>query len=341
MAKPVTTRPAADARTRVAHSGVTPADKRALIAAIAVLAMELAVATGVNAAWIGPLFGLAMHALIVTFAFALVVSAMRRKVDTGPAILLAVATAVTGPLGAFGSIMIGWLVSLGRESPDLLKAWYKRISLSTDIDPMTRLSDTVAIGRSLDHASPLPSSFDDVLHHGNTADQQKILGLIARKFHPGYLPVLQIALAHEAPVIRVQAAAVAAHIRLPVAHYVAAVLDRVSAPGIGPAEGLQAVRNIRLCLASGLLDERDRVRVKGLVAGLEMRCFADIDHRGLRASELDTAAREDYEQHLLSNNRFADFRMGRRRTPRRLFGRYVVRNTQWIRRATPAVGVGA
>ena len=31
MAKPVTTRPAADARTRVAHSGVTPADKRALI----------------------------------------------------------------------------------------------------------------------------------------------------------------------------------------------------------------------------------------------------------------------------------------------------------------------
>lgn len=324
-----------------AQSETVPSDPRAFIAALAVLALELAILTGVNTAWIGPVTGLALHLLAVVFTLLFVISAARRRVDTGPALVLAVATAVTGPLGALGSVLTGWLVSLGRESPDLLKAWYKRIALSTETDPMTRLSDIVAIGRSLDLSSPLPSSFDDVLKHGSIADQQQVLGLVARKFHPDYLPVLQMALVHEAPVVRVQAAAVAAHVREPVARYVADALDRVSAPGVDPALGLRAVREIRYCLRSGLLDERDRVRVGGLVAGLEMRCFADIDHRGAREARLDAAARDAYEAHLLANNRFADFRAVRRRLPRRMFGRYVVRNTQWVKRATPALGSGA
>jgi hypothetical protein len=330
-----------NARARDEHVGSAPADPLAVFSALFLLALELLVAAAFNAGKISLIAGIELHAGIVAIAVLTIVGATRRKVDTGPAVLLAVATAVTGPLGALGCVMTGRLVLLGRESPDLLKAWYKRISMSTETDPVTRMSDTVAIGRSLDLTSPLPSSFAEVLQHGSIADQQRVLGLIARKFHPDYLPALQIALAHEAPVVRVQAAAVAAHVRVSVSRFVAQTLDDVSAPGIEPAAGLRAVREIRNCLRSGLLDERERVRVEGLVAGLETRCIADIDHQGPRTVRPDAAALDAYEAHLLMSNRFADFRSLRRHLRRHLFGRYVLRRAQWVRRSIPASGTTA
>jgi hypothetical protein len=331
------TSPAGHTRDVDAAPAIAAPDTRAVFVALAVLLAELAILAGVNAGWLAPLVGLLLHAAIVAFSIVCVKDAVRRNVDTGPSVLLAVATAVVGPLGALGCVIMGWLVSLGRESPDLLQAWYKRISLSTETDPVTRLSDTVAIGRSLDLASPLPSSFATVLQHGSIADQQRVLGLIARKFHPDYLPVLKLALAHEAPVVRVQAAAVAAHVRLPLSRFVEATLDRVSAPGVTPVKGLQAVREIRLCLQSGLLDERDRVRIDRLVTGLETRCFADVEHLGAVRARLDQASLGDYEGHLLNSGKFAEFRATRRRLRRRLFGRYVLRHTPWLMRSMPAV----
>jgi hypothetical protein len=307
-----------------------PVDPHAVALAIGVLVLEALLLAGVATGWVGSILAIALHGAIVALTIQPISSAARRHVDTGPSILLAVATAVLGPLGALGCVVMPWLCRAGRESPDLLKAWYRRIALSTETDHMTRLSDTVAIGRSLDLGNPLPQSFADVFHNGSIADQQRVLGLIARKFHPDYLPVLQSALAHEAPVVRVQAAAVAAHVRIPLSRFVDETLDRVSAPGVPPREGLKAVREIRYCLQSGLLDERDRVRADRLVMGLEARCFAGIDHGGVEHTKLDHASRDAYETYLLSSGRYAEFRAARRTVRRRLFSRYVLRHVPWV-----------
>ena len=79
--------------------------------------------------------------------------------------------------------------------------------------PVTKHCDMVAIGRALDLAGRAPPSFSEAIDKGTLLQKQNALGLIARKFHPGYLSALKAALKSDEPVIRVQAAAVAAHVR--------------------------------------------------------------------------------------------------------------------------------
>lgn len=203
--------------------------------------------------------------------------ALRRRSggDLTAMLLMLIAVSASGPLGAVGSLLaIAWLMLPARPSP-LLEEWYERISLSTTIDPVTRLAERVAAGRVIAPLSAPPASFSGVIGTGGLEQRQRALGLIARKFHHGYLPTLQAALRSEEPVIRVQAAAVAAHVGPGLAAETVRLIeaadhaDRTDLAGaVGIASKLEALA------ASGLIDkpmeDRARAAVDRLIGSIDV-----------------------------------------------------------------------
>jgi hypothetical protein len=265
---------------------------------------------------------LGLHLVIVALTLLTVRNAVRRKVDAGSAVLLSVTTFVAGPFGALGTLVACWLSSGSRDDPALLDAWYKRISLSTETDTITRVSDTVAIGRSINLSAALPEKFVSILRSGSISEQQKVLGLIARHFHPDYLAALKLALVNEAPVIRVQAAAVAAHIRQPVLVAAQIALTAAQSASNSIANRMTAIRDARACLESGLIDERDRVQISA-----ELDQVLQTFPKSKVLVPLDGDTLNSIEKDLLHRGSYQEFRDLRLRARRKLFGRYVTRRT--------------
>ena len=180
--------------------------------------------------------------------------------DVSELLLALLATLATGPLGATGALLATLITPRTDTTPLLLEDWYERISHSTDVDKVTQFCDMVAIGRAINLGGPLPVSFETVMNGSSLSAKQNALGLIARKFHPEYLPALSAALQSDQPVIRVQAAAVAAHVRETIAQMLGGLVEEAAGAGADPARCLSLAGQIEQCLSSGLLDEKDRVR---------------------------------------------------------------------------------
>ena len=271
-----------------------------------------------------------LHLGIVALAAALL---GRRAVsgDDGGVILLGLLTILaTGPFGAFGALVLTWLVRRNAGTEARLAGWYERIALSASQDDFTTLSDRVAIGRSANLAAPPPSLFLDLFRNGPIAEQQSALGLIARAFHPGYLPALKIALESTEPVIRVQAAAVAARVRSPLQAYITGQIRCAANPSISAAEAIEICDQLDSAITSGLLEEGGRVEAISVHEALLARTFARADAvaRNAAARIPQTSKRgsaeaaDAYAAHLLAEGRLADFRAARLKIRRPLFGRY-------------------
>lgn len=288
--------------------------------------------------WISPILALMIHFAIVSTLVLRIRRLNRTGADCGPTLLLSVATLIVGPLAPLGVMAVAMLTRHGRESDQLLKTWYERISLSTEINPVSRLAEKVAIGRTIDLGAPAPRAFADVLREGSVHDQQAVLGLIARNFHPNHLPSLQIALTSPEPVIRVQAAAVAAHIRVPLNARIQAALQGASDTATPVVEALRIAAEADIALASGLIEEGDRVRLSSLSAQIHTRALSAIDHAALAhpmgAAGLALAPRvlDAYETYLLQERRFDEFRRLRARQRRPMYGQFVFRRARWTRR---------
>lgn len=216
---------------------------------------------------------------------------LRRGADadlTAPLFTLIVVSAA-GPVGALVSVMALALLRRPVLQSDLLAAWYQRISHSIKVDPQTQLSDRIASGRVINARAPAPDALIAVVAHGTLQQRQAALGLIARFFHPNYLDALAAALKSDVPVIRVQAAAVAARIRPrlaeEVATWLAAAAGLLAEAGSGTQgrldpdvaqKKLVIMRNLDAAIRSGLLDApaataADRVAAR-LSTGLD--CLA-------------------------------------------------------------------
>jgi hypothetical protein len=302
-------------------------DAHFVAAALLTLTLEIAVVAGYLANLIGPVLAIAAHIAIVAGTIIYVQRATRRKVDASPSMLLAITTFAAGPLGALGSLISYWLTFEDQDDSDLLRAWYARLSLSTETDAMTQLSDTVAIGRSQLLDAALPSTFVGIFHNGSIADQQNVLGLIARHFHPDYIPALRAAVTSEATIIRVQAAAVTAHVRGSVVGLAQNAIVDIGRVDIGLDRRLAAARDLDACLVSGLLDERDRLKLVDQRRQSEFALQGAVDQLTKVYPSLEPDVLEQIEQRLLAAGRFAEFRQLRQRARRRLFGRYTVRRT--------------
>jgi hypothetical protein len=298
-----------------------------------VFLIEVAIVWAVASDRIAPATGLLSHATVVVALGALTALGSGSRRNTGAIFLLAVLTLVLGPLGSIGIVTIRVLARIGRQNEALLAAWYDRISLSTEMNPVARLAENIAIGRTIDLGAPEPESFAAVFEYGTLAEQQNALGLIARNFHPSYLPGLQLALASDVPVVRVQAAAVAAHIRKTLIANIEAALDRAQAPNIAVDEAMTAIVEAEQILNSGLVDETARLRLEHVAASSRARIMAAIENaasrKGAAALRLADNAANAYADHLIATLRFDEFRRYRMRERRTLFGRYVFRRARW------------
>lgn len=256
--------PVPDARP----SDVVPDSRASLATTLAVLgAAEAVLAIAHLAFGIGLVPVAILHFGVVGLAFRQLVTEPPSRGDVTARALIICATAAAGPIG----VLAGWLFSrASAERPaaasPLLDEWYRRIALSAEIDPVTELCDNVASGRTMNLASPVPQSFLSVMVSGPISDQQTALGLIARRFHPDYLPALTRALRSPEPVIRVQAAAVVARIRDELQERVRGHLAALDG-GARPANAAARLAELSKAAESGLLDETDRLRAEALLAG--------------------------------------------------------------------------
>lgn len=266
-------------------------------------------------------YALLVHALVVVALAVRCRSVVRAGRDAGTPALLTVAVAVAGPFGALGGMAIDWLSVQGQEHRDRLQRWYDRISLSVDTDEVTKLSDHIVAGRGMDLGSAAPPAFIRLLEHGTVQEKQAVLGLVARRFHPRHLAALQTALVSDEPVIRVQAAAVAARVRTSLGEEVERRLEEL-ATITAPAEMLAISDELARCAESGLLEEKQRRRAE--ISSREARARA-IEAMTAAARPViagapvaawhplaDKTARTALEDVLLAQGRFADFRRLRR-----------------------------
>jgi hypothetical protein len=252
----------------------------------------------------------ALASLVVLF-----VLTRRSGGDTTRILLALLATAVAGPVGTLGAVFVGSARQRAETRSALVQGWYDRIAMATATDPDVRLCDDVGVGRTLNLAASLPPSYPTVMASGPLAERQTILGHIARSFDPAYLPTLRIALDSPEPVLRVQAAAVAAHIAPELRRALTGLLAAAAEPGshgMGPA--LDLLAGLDLLVTSGLLDETERKQASAaaarlgdaVVVGLDARPLAALAHAGDVAA---LAVRQStLERLLIERRRFAELR---------------------------------
>lgn len=181
-----------------------------------IAAAELILALAFLTGRLTPLEGLAMHLGIVGAAAAATGAVAARRGDVCLLALLTITTALTGPLGAVGVAAMSTVLVGARPSAQRLDGWYARLRGARGHNRVEELYQHVATGRRNLEEPPLDRSFTEVLQSGSIADQQTVLGLIARHFHADFVPVLRLALASRDAAIRTQAATVANS--LPPAH---------------------------------------------------------------------------------------------------------------------------
>ena len=255
------------------------------------------------------------HAAIVGLLVLWVAQVGRAKRNAAMPLVTAIAVAATGPIGAIAALA---MIAFSRPTPEdqaLLAAWYERIAMAVDTDEVTKLFDQVATGRTANLAGASPPSFASIMQNGTLADRQTALGVIARSFHPDHLPVLMLALKSEEPVIRVQAAAVATKVR----GDLHALVDRLAGPSLQPLPGtsaaVSAANQLRSCLASGLLDEGDRIRASVITDRLSAATAIAQPTPPRSRTHLRTAPvieRYAIEDAQLRAGQFSQIRVGRR-----------------------------
>ncbi len=302
-----------------ANSPAVLADDGAHLSPLVLLSVAGVHAVAIFAALKG--FGLnvwvlgAIHVTALAVLAWIVVSVRRAGGDTSSGLLALLATAAVGPVGAAGAALLSIACRAPAGPSRLLERWYERISLSVAVDPESRLCDNVIVGRTINLGGAMPVSFPSVIDHGSISAQQAVLGLIARRFHPDYLAVLQSALKSPEPVVRVQAAAVAAHIRPDVGRRFNECVAELPAASADPATALAMLQRLELFIESGLLDEGDRLR------GVEIaNRLGDVVISGLRtrislnragAIGGSDAQKETLDRLLAGRQRFAELRMAR------------------------------
>jgi len=158
-----------------------------------------------------PLCLLLHLAVLVVPAAYLTISAWHNRDLTAPLLLL-IATAGAGPIGAIGCAAMTLSLWLRQPSPSRLQQWYDYISGVTARGRIAHLHDELIAGRlSADTTATVPR-FTPILQGASVEDQQRVLGVIGRRYHADFRAVLRRALRNRNGFIRAQAAAVASRL---------------------------------------------------------------------------------------------------------------------------------
>jgi hypothetical protein len=271
-------------------------------------AVALALRGHGNLSWV-----LALHAVVVLATGLVLLEGRSQSEDLTLAAISLLAILVTGPLGALAAFAMAALPAREVERAELLSGWYERLSQAGGVEPATAMHDRVAAGRVLMLDAAGPQRFVDVIDHGTLAERQTALGLMARNFHPDYAPALEAALRSAEPVVRVQAAAVVAHVRADLKTEIkSGALSLRDAAGLPAAERLRHAGRFDALARCSLVEAADRARCRE-TAGLFLQGALSRDGV-LQASQsgAGAAASRALENFLLSTGRLKEFRVARR-----------------------------
>jgi hypothetical protein len=166
--------------------------------------------TGAIAFWTA--FALELAVMIIPLAF-LVIRVRRRGELTVP-VLLVIATAAGGPIGAAGCLLLAFALWRRQPSPARLAGWYDYIAGVVARDQATCIYDEVVTDRVPPDPTASVHRLEPVLSGTSIADQQRVLGVIGRRYHRDLRPVLKRALRHRNGLVRAQAAAIASQLDL-------------------------------------------------------------------------------------------------------------------------------
>jgi hypothetical protein len=299
-------------------------DATVLAAALAFVAeLILAVATWADVLSLGV-------ALVGHVAVCVVLGLWFRRRVTDDVLMpgfLMLVVALSGPIGAAGMLLLAGRMTRRRPDTTLLAAWYDRIAHATELDQTARLAGAIGNGRAVDARASLPGSFATLLQSGAIGEQQTALGIIARNFDPEYLPALKSALASSKPVIRVQAAAVAARLRPEIKARVARAIEGSGSMCSEPADVPRAMRHVavlRRYLESGLLEIADQSAAEAALVRVRAGIAAVLGGTQPLAT-LDHVLADDLERDFLEARDFEAFRRLRAAQRVRRVGRHRLR----------------
>jgi hypothetical protein len=152
---------------------------------------------------------LLLHLAVLCLPTALVVVRARRGDDLTIAALLLIATGAMGPIGALGCAIMTLSLWSRRPSPVRLQEWYDYISGVVGRARVAHIyAELISDRLPTDPDAKVPR-FTPILQGASLEDQQRVLGVIGRRYHADFRPVLRKALRNRNGFIRAQAAAVA------------------------------------------------------------------------------------------------------------------------------------
>lgn len=145
--------------------------------------------------------------LIVVVVLAAVGFAHRRAGgrSTPLFMLLAITTAVFGPLGAAGSLLVFLLRLAFPADAQSFEAWYRALFPEDEVGEDRRLASLLDRVAGQEGGVSIGPLFD-ILSHGTRAQKQIAIAVMTRGFNPVFAPALRMALRDTDNAIRVQAA---------------------------------------------------------------------------------------------------------------------------------------
>jgi hypothetical protein len=195
--------------TKTATLDIRPVD---ILAALVTFAASLGVlAYGMSARPSFLLF-LLLHLLSLAIPTWILLRRLRQRGDLTAPVLLVIATAATGPIGALGCALMAMLLWYRQPKPRRLQHWYDYISGVVERGRVTDLYDELISGRLPPDQATMVPRFNPILQDTSLEDQQRVLGVIGRRYHPDFRPTLRKAMRHKNGFIRAQAAAIASRL---------------------------------------------------------------------------------------------------------------------------------
>jgi hypothetical protein len=211
----------------------------------------------------------------------------RNKLDSRVLAIAVVTTAVSGPLGAAMSALLGVYLRYRRIETALLVNWYERISGHAGKDAVVELHERIQAGRTINPYVDARARFAAILRSGPLEEKQRVLSVITQKYHPGFAGLLEMALRNQDPPIRVQAAAVMARLKEQERIKIKNLMAQAAKLALGADEqSIDLGAQIAGSLESGLLDEQDALSARDLAKALARRTMQSAPSNAAAALQL-------------------------------------------------------
>ena len=153
--------------------------------------------------------------------------------------LLFVATLAGGPMGAAAVACATIALAWRKPRPQRLRDWYAYIMGVVEHSPGDRLYQELTAGRAPADPMAAPRAFMPIFKGNSIDEQQRVLGVIGRRFHGDFRPVLREALRNRDGFVRAQAAAIASRLDL---KEKSLLWSQDAAPGAAPSDGARESR---------------------------------------------------------------------------------------------------